>query len=137
MLYVTAKAMTAPLTKNMRPTNGLERGGITGLVKSVTAIDHTDMVDAAPLDFILHPSAVAGPKGLEAMAAIVKVYFDRGGFAIQGNVVNSETLRDAQKNPDRYRNLQVRVCGWNEYFVNMSQLVQDDFIKRAEGTEAV
>ena len=71
------------------------------------------------------------------MAAIVKVYFDRGGFAIQGNVVNSETLRDAQKNPDRYRNLQVRVCGWNEYFVNMSQLVQDDFIKRAEGTEAV
>lgn len=126
-----------PLTKNMRPTNGLERGGITGLVKSVTAIDHTDMVDAAPLDFILHPSAVAGPKGLEAMAAIVKVYFDRGGFAIQGNVVNSETLRDAQKNPDRYRNLQVRVCGWNEYFVNMSRLVQDDFIKRAEGTEAV
>ena len=126
-----------PLSKNMRPTNGMERGGITALIQSVTTVDHTDMVDAAPLDFLLHPSAVAGPKGIEAMETIVRVYFDRGGFAIQGNVVNSQILREAQKHPEQYKNLQVRVCGWNEHFVNMSQLVQNDFIQRAEGTEAV
>ncbi len=125
-----------PLSKNMRPTNGMEHRGVTALIQSVTTIDHTDMVDAAPLDFLLHPSAVTGTKGLEAMEAMVKVYFEKGGFAIQGNVVNSTTLREAQKHPDRYKNLQVRVCGWNEYFVNMSRLVQDDFITRAEGTES-
>ena len=66
---------------------------------------------------------------------MVKVFFERGGFDIQGNVFSSETLKDAQINPNNYRDLQVRVCGWNEYFVNMKKSVQDDFIKRTSENE--
>ena len=51
---------------------------------------------------------------------------------IQGNVFNSADLREAQENPEKYRNLQVRVCGWNAYFVNLSKTEQDEFIKQAE-----
>ncbi|MBQ7660641.1 MAG: hypothetical protein IJS44_01125 [Clostridia bacterium] len=126
-----------PLSKNMRPVNGMERCGVTALIHSVTSLDHTDFLDAAPLDFLVHPSAVAGENGLCAMLAMVRTYFEKGGFAIQGNVVSAATLIDAQKNPEKYQNLQVRVCGWNEYFVNMKRELQDDFIARAGGIESV
>ena len=56
----------------------------------------------------------------------------KGGFAMQGNVFNPEDLKKAQKNPEEYKNLQVRVCGWNVYFVNLSKAEQDSFIKQAE-----
>ena len=126
-----------PLSKNMRPVNGMERGGVTAFIHSVTSLDHTSFLDAAPLDFMVHPSAVAGEAGLAAMYAMVKTYFEEGGFAIQGNVVSKEMLIDAQNNPEKYQNLQVRVCGWNEYFVNMKRELQDDFIARAGGIESV
>lgn len=124
-----------PTTKNLRPGTGLEREGITAFISSVTSIDGSLFVDAAPLDFFLHPSAVKGQRGLAAMRSMVKTYFDQGGFAIQGNIISAETLRNAQADPDAHRNLQIRVCGWNEYFVNMNKNLQDDFIARAEGIE--
>ncbi len=124
------------LSRNMRPVTGMEREGITAFLLSVTKADHSDFLDGAPLDFMLHPSAVEGEKGLDALVSIVELYFARGGFTIQGNVVNADTLKEAQKNPDKYKNLQVRVCGWNEYFVNMSLVRQNDFIARAEGIES-
>jgi len=121
-----------PTSKNLRPVNGMDRGGITALIQSVTAIDHTWLLDAAPMDFMLHPTACAGEEGLAALLSLCKVYFQHGGFDFQGNVIGVETLLDAQKNPDSYRNLQVRVCGWNEYFVNMNKTLQEDFIRRAK-----
>ena len=54
-------------------------------------------------------------------------------MAIQGNIVSADILEDAQKQPEQYPQLQIRVCGWNEYFVNMQPHLQDDFIKRAKG----
>ena len=56
-------------------------------------------------------------------------------MAFQGNILSLDMLLDAQKNPEKYRDLQVRVCGWNEYFVDMSKTVQNDFINRVAGIE--
>lgn len=126
----------ACVTKNMRPNNGCERGGITAFIRSVTQLDHTCFCDAAPCDFILHPTAVSGDDGLDAFEGIVRTYLHLGGFCLHGNIVDANTLREAQKEPEKYRNLQVRVCGWNEYFVNMKKELQDDFIARTSGIEA-
>ena len=122
-----------PLSKNMRPVNGMERNGLTAFLSSALQIDQTAFVDGAPLDIMLHPSAVEGEKGIEMLAATIKEYFRRGGVSVQCNIVGAEILMAAQKNPELYPNLQIRVCGWNEYFVNMSKVVQQDFIDRAKG----
>ncbi len=121
-----------PYSKNLCAVDGMERNGVTGLIKTITAIDNTDFVDGAVMDYILHPSAVQGDKGLEAMNIMYRVYFEKGGISIQGNVMDLKMLKDAQENPDKYRNLQVRLCGWNEYFVNMDKVKQESFIKRLE-----
>ena len=62
----------------------------------------------------------------------LKTYMKKGGFALHGNVFDAETLRQAQRNPEKYANLQVRVCGWNAYFVNLSEVEQNAFIRQAE-----
>ncbi|MBR3689153.1 MAG: hypothetical protein IKL85_08800 [Lentisphaeria bacterium] len=71
---------------------------------------------------------------MNAFYALLTTYFSLGGMALHGNVFSAQTLKDAQKNPDAYRNLQVRVCGWNAYFVNLSPVEQDCFIAQAEGS---
>ena len=124
-----------PLSKNMRPVNGMERKGVTAFIQSICHLHNDTFVDGAPLDFIVHPSAVEGEEGLEAMKALIRIFFRKGGFAIQGNILNLDTLLDAQAHPEKYPTLQVRVCGWNEYFVNMSEKIQNDFIKRVSGIE--
>jgi formate C-acetyltransferase len=55
-----------------------------------------------------------------------------GGMVLQGNIFNADDLKAAQNHPEQYANLQVRVCGWNEYFVKMTKQKQDDFIKRCQ-----
>lgn len=122
-------------SKNFCATNGMDREGVTAYIQSVTAMDSSDFVNGAVMDFILHPSMVQGDAGLDAMYKMVKTYFDLGGYAIQGNVMDIEMLKEAQKNPEEYKTLQVRVCGWNEYFVEMSHDVQEEFIKQLEGVK--
>ncbi len=127
-----ARALTS---RNMRPNNGMEREGITALIQSVAQLDATRLVDAAPLDFWLHPTAVSGDDGLHAFAGLVDAFFSMGGFALHGNVLDTSMLADAQKHPENHPHLQIRVCGWNEYFVNLSKELQDDFIARGQGIE--
>ena len=81
----------------------------------------------------LLPSAVKGDEGLEAMYALLLTFIKRGGHALQINVFDADTLRDAQKNPEKYQDLQIRVCGWNVLFNNISKEEQDGFIRQAEG----
>ncbi len=88
--------------------------------------------DGSVLDIILHTSAVSGEDGLDAFYGILMTYIKRGGFAVHGNVFNSADLRAAQADPEKYKNLQVRVCGWNAYFINLTKAEQDEFIKQAE-----
>ena len=121
-----------PISKNLCASDGMDRGGITAYMQSVLKIDSSAYLCGLPLDFMLHPSAVNGEKGLADFLSLMKIFFANGGFAVQGNVVLGETLREAQLHPERYSTLQVRVCGWNEYFVKLSRVKQDMFIKQCE-----
>ncbi len=121
-----------PLSKNLSATVGMDKKGITALIRSVTAMDLANFPTGSVLDIMLHPSAVSGEDGLDAFYAILTTYFALGGFAMHGNVFDAKILRAAQLAPERYQNLQVRVCGWNAYFVNLSKIEQDCFIRQAE-----
>lgn len=121
-----------PNSKNLCAVTAMDKNGITALIQSVTKMDHSDFPNGSVLDFVLHPSAVSGEDGLEAFYGILLTYFRRGGFALHGNVFCAEDLKKAQAEPEKYATLQVRVCGWNVYFVNLSKVEQDAFIRQAE-----
>lgn len=121
-----------PVSKNFSPTSGMERNGVTAFVESAAKFDYADFANAAVVDLTLHKSAVQGEDGLSAMCALLKVAFDKGIFALQGNVLDLNELLDAQKHPENYQDLQIRLCGWNEYWVNMEQEKQTAFIKRMQ-----
>lgn len=120
------------LSKNLCATIGKDKCGVTSLINSVTAMDLSDFPNGSVLDVVLHPSAVSGEDGLCGFYGLLKSYFEKGGFAMHGNVFDPSVLRMAQKMPEKYATLQVRLCGWNVYFVNLSKEEQDDFIKQAE-----
>lgn len=121
-----------PLSKNLSAVTGMDREGVTALIGSVTRLDFTRFPNGSVLDIILHPSAVQGEEGLAAMVGLIRSYFALGGFGIQFNIFDADTLRQAQQNPEQYATLQVRVCGWNVHFVNLSRHEQDAFIRQAE-----
>ena len=121
-----------PLSKNLCASVGMDRKGITALINSVTNIDFADFPTGSVLDIVLHPTAVSGEDGLEAFYSVLSTYFKKGGFAMHGNIFDAEILKLAQAEPEKYKNLQVRVCGWNAYFVNLSKTEQDSFIRQAE-----
>ena len=123
------------LSKNMSPGIGNDKNGVTALINSVTKIDYTKIPDGTVLDLMLHSSAVKGEEGAEALYGILKTYIKQGGMAIQFNVLNPQTLRAAQLKPEFYPNLQVRLCGWNVYFVNLSKEEQNEFIQKCEHSE--
>ena len=79
-----------------------------------------------------HPSALAGRNGLENFTALIRAYFDQKGSHMQFNVVSRETLLDAQKNPEKYKSLVVRVAGYSALFTTLSRSLQDDIIRRTE-----
>ena len=119
-------------SKNVSPTPGMDRKGVTTLIRSITTLDNTFFPGNFTLDVMLHPETVRGSYGLNVMQALLDTYFQRGGNAIQFNIFSPEDLRRAQKEPERYHNLQVRICGWNARFLDMSVPEQESFIKRAE-----
>ena len=88
------------------------------------------MPNGAVLDITLHPSAVKGEDGLDAFVALIRTFFKRGGFALQFNVFDVETLRDAQLHPEKYASLQIRVTGWSVYFTHLLPEEQELFIQR-------
>lgn len=119
------------ISRNTGAASTMDRNGITALIQSVTKLDHSKYPDGSVLDFMLHPATVAGDEGLEAFYQLLMAYTNLGGFAMHGNVMDPDILREAQKHPEKYSTLQVRVCGWNVYFVNLRKEEQDEFIARA------
>ena len=83
-------------------------------------------------DLGLHSSAVKGKAGLDAMYSLLQTFLKLGGHAMQLNVFSAEMLRDAQAHPEKYADLQIRVCGWNVPWNNISKEEQDGFIRQAE-----
>ena len=119
-------------SKNISSAPGADREGPTALIEGIASIDCRDIPGDIILDVTLHPSLVQGEDGLLAMKTLVTRYFAVGGCAIHFNVFSAEELRDAQEHPDRYENLQVRVCGWNVRWNDLSRDAQSAYIHRAE-----
>lgn len=121
-----------PLSKNMDACIAMDRNGVTALMNSALKIDFSCFPCGTCLDLMLHPSAIRGEKGLQTLSAIVHAFLAGGGSGLQFNIFDSDTLRDAQKYPERYTTLQVRVCGWNARFTDLSPEEQNTFIEQAE-----
>jgi formate C-acetyltransferase len=118
--------------KNASPTPGMDTKGVTALIRSATSFPQDAFTEGVTLDVMLNPAAVAGAEGLRAFRALLDVYLARGGMTIQFNVLDASILREAQLAPERYRNLQVRVAGWNALWNDISKKEQDAYILRAE-----
>ena len=120
------------LSKNLSACLGADREGVTALIESAASLCGSELPNGAVLDVVLHESAVSGDEGLNAMAGLFQTFMKKGGQAIQGNVLNAETLKQAQLAPEKYPTLQVRLCGWNVLFVNLSRKEQDELIRQAQ-----
>ena len=120
------------LSKNISASMGQNREGATAAILSATKIDATTFTCDASLDLGLLPSAVKGDDGLEAMYGLLMTFCKRGGHALHINVFDADTLRDAQSHPEKYQDLQIRVCGWNVLWNNINKEEQDGFIRQAE-----
>ena len=119
-------------SKNLSPTMGVDTEGVTALVTTLAALDSRDLPGDFPLDVMLLPYTVSGEKGLETMKSLLFQYYANHGLMMQFNVVDVEELRDAQAHPEKYGNLQIRVCGWNVRWNDLPKVEQDAYIRRAE-----
>lgn len=119
------------LSQNTSATFGADRNGATAHMLSVAAIDASQTPNGTIADIDLHSSAVKGRNGIKALTATLKTYFELGGFAVHYNVLDTEILKDAKRNPEKYPNLQVRLCGWNVLFSSLSEKEKDEFIARS------
>ncbi len=125
------RLMGKPLSEGISPVQGADTHGPTAVLRSASKMDHLK-TGGTLLNQKFTPSVVAGEKGLDRMADLVRTYFDMDGHHIQFNVVDRQTLRDAQENPDEYKDLIVRVAGYSDYFRNLSRALQDEIIERTE-----
>jgi formate C-acetyltransferase len=119
------------LSKGLIANNGQDRAGLTALINSVTKLPTMEMLAGAPFDYMIHPSVIQGEEGLTAMTGILRTFFAQGGYSFMGNVMDAQTMLKAQKDPGKYQNLQVRLCGWNVHFNDLLKEQQDQLIKQA------
>jgi len=126
-----------PLADGISPVHGKDKNGPTAILNSAAAVDHLINSNGTLLNLKFHPTAVEGDSGTRNLISAIKTFFDNKGMHLQYNVVSSKTLRDAQKNPDKYRGLVVRVAGYSALFVGLHPAIQEDIIERTEYTELV
>lgn len=121
-----------PVADGVSPSAGKDVNGPTAAANSVARLDHFIASNGTLFNQKFHPSALSGREGLEKFVALIRSYFDQKGSHMQFNVVSRETLIDAQKNPDQYRHLVVRVAGYSALFTTLSRSLQDDIINRTQ-----
>jgi pyruvate formate-lyase/glycerol dehydratase family glycyl radical enzyme len=115
----------------MSAARGADTHGPTALIKSALKIDQTPYASTL-LNIKFHPSALESKEDLKKLADFIRTYFDHGGKHVQFNVVDRDTLIDAQKHPENHMDLIVRVAGYSAYFVQLGKAVQDEIINRTE-----
>ena len=120
-----------PVSEGISPEKGADVNGPTAVIKSCSKMDHL-RTGGTLLNQKFTPDVVAGEKGLENMASLIRSYFAMDGHHIQFNVIDRQTLIEAQKHPDDYRDLIVRVAGYSDFFRNLSKPLQDEIINRTE-----
>jgi formate C-acetyltransferase len=118
------------LSNAVCPVNGADRKGPTSVIKSVGHLDLQTAPNGASHTISFSPSLMRNPENQQKMMALLRAYGKVGGTALQVNVIDANTLREAQKHPDEYRNLLVRVTGYNAYFVGLGKEIQDEIIAR-------
>ena len=121
-----------PLADGVSPRQGTDVNGPTAASNSVAKLDHAQASNGTLYNQKFTPSAVAGDQGLKNFASIVRSYFDHKGSHVQFNVIDKQTLLDAQANPKENQDLIVRVAGYSAHFVTLAKEVQDDIINRTE-----
>ena len=121
-----------PIADGVSPAAGRDTKGPTASCNSVSALDHLIASNGTLFNMKFHPTALAGRNGLENFVSLVQGFFDRKGMHMQFNVVSRETLRDAQKHPEKYKSLVVRVAGYSALFTTLSRSLQEDIINRTE-----
>ena len=121
-----------PVADGVSPSAGKDVKGPTAAATSVSRLDHFIVSNGTLFNQKFHPSALSGREGLEKFVALIRGYFDQKGMHMQFNVVDRETLLDAQKHPEKYAHLVVRVAGYSALFTTLSRSLQDDIIRRTE-----
>ncbi len=120
-----------PLSEGISPEKGADTNGPTAVIKSAAKMDHL-RTGGTLLNQKFAPSALADDEGLENLSALIRSYFSMDGHHIQFNVIDRKTLIAAQKNPNEYKDLIVRVAGYSDHFNNLSKELQDEIIDRTE-----
>jgi len=120
-----------PLSEGISPEKGADVNGPTAVVKSCSKMDHC-CTGGTLLNQKFTPEAIAGQEGIDNLASLIRSYFAMDGHHIQFNVVDRETLIDAKKRPDEYKELIVRVAGYSDYFRNLDDRLKDEIIERTE-----
>jgi formate C-acetyltransferase len=127
-----------PVSDSMSPTNGADRKGPTAVLKSASKIDMIRIMQGGILNLKFSKAALEGDRALRKFAQLVRTYLvDLRGLELQINAVDAATLRDAQKHPERYSDLIIRVAGYSARFVELAREMQDDLIARTEHSTVV
>ena len=121
-----------PLADGVSPRQGVDTHGPTAASNSVAKLDHAQASNGTLYNQKFTPAAVSGEQGLKNFVSIVKSFFDHKGSHVQFNVVDKETLIEAQEHPEDHQDLIVRVAGYSAHFVTLAKEVQDDIINRTE-----
>jgi formate C-acetyltransferase len=120
-----------PVSEGISPSQGCDTKGPTAVIKSAARIDHA-RTGGTLLNMKFNPQVLAGDDGIEKLAHLIRSYFKLDGHHIQFNVIDAETLRQAQQQPQQYRDLIVRVAGYSDYFVDVGRDLQNEIIARTE-----
>jgi formate C-acetyltransferase len=121
----------APVSEGISPVQGADRRGPTAVLKSAAKMDHV-RTGGTLLNQKFTPQLLEDEKGISNLVHLVRSYFKLGGHHIQFNVIRADTLREAQRHPEQYRDLIVRVAGYSDYFCDLSRALQDEIISRTE-----
>ena len=120
-----------PVSEGISPVQGADVNGPTAVIKSASKMDHL-RTGGTLLNLKFTPGLLDHPAGLKGLASLIRTYFSLDGHHVQFNVVNRQTLLDAQKHPEKHRDLIVRVAGYSDYFNNLNLNLQNELIQRSE-----
>ena len=121
-----------PTSDNASPTAGSDLSGITAAIKSVAKLEHERHPNGTLFNLKIHPSVIEGNMGMSKYAALIRTFFELGGYQIQFTLVSAETLKEAQAFPEQHPNLVVKVAGYSALFNMLERSFQDQLIARTE-----
>ena len=125
------KAMEA-ISNSLSPVNNVEKEGLTAILNSVAKLDYCYATNGVALNIRIHPQNLMSEENIEKFYYLLTGYFAKGGMQVQPTAVSTETLKDAQKNPQKYPDLIVKVGGYNATFIDLGAPIQNDIIDRLE-----